>query len=514
MESTLVNNLLNPACYPHEVSEFEVIETHIAWLIRTGEFVYKIKKPVNFGFLDFTTLEKRKYFCEEELRLNQRLSENTYIEVVAIGGTESDPVIGATGGPIEYAVKMREFASGLLLSELLNVYKFDPNWIDKLADKIADFHQRAPIVAPGSPWGEPDSIAAISEDNYRDIDRSLIPEEDAKELDRLWQHIKDRYQLLEPLMRRRKLDGSIRECHGDLHLGNITLDGDSLLVFDCIEFNLEFRWIDKMSDLGFLLMDLEASGHPRWANRCLNRYMEITGDYEGLILLPYYKAHRAMVRAKVAMLGEKPNLAEFQHYLKLTAEYAAAPLPMLVMMQGISGSGKSHISSKLAELISGVRVRSSAERKKIYRKASREGESLEMYGADMNMRTFLEMKRVSGILLEAGQTLILDAAYIRQRSRRQFLQLAEELGCPARIIACEPPEKVIEARLAKRSEEREDPTDATIEVMQAQKRVAEPLSEEEEKIALHIDTSEENAHLKIIQYLIDQKLLPKTVNCG
>jgi predicted kinase len=221
-----------------------------------------------------------------------------------------------------------------------------------------------------------------------------------------------------------------------------------------------------------------------------------------------------MVRAKVAMLGEKPNLKEFQHYLKLTAEYAAAPLPMLVMMQGISGSGKSHISSKLAELISGVRLRSSAERKKIYRKASREGESLEMYGADMNMRTFLEMKRVSGILLEAGQTLILDAAYIRQRSRRQFLQLAEELGCPARIIACEPPQKVIEARLAKRSEEREDPTDATIEVMQAQKRVAEPLSEDEESIAFHIDTSEENAHLKIIQYLIDQKLLPETVNCG
>ena len=185
MESPLVNNLLNPACYPHEVSKFEVIETHIAWLIRTGEFVYKIKKPVNFGFLDFTTLEKRKYFCEEELRLNQRLSENTYIEVVAIGGTENAPEIGDSDQPIEYAVKMREFASGLLLSELLNVYKFDPNWIDKLADKIADFHQRAPIVAPGSPWGEPDSIAAISEDNYRDIDRTLIPEEDAKELDRL-----------------------------------------------------------------------------------------------------------------------------------------------------------------------------------------------------------------------------------------------------------------------------------------------------------------------------------------
>jgi aminoglycoside phosphotransferase family enzyme/predicted kinase len=514
MESTLVNNLLNKACYPHEVDEFAVIETHIAWLIKTGEYVYKIKKPVNFGFLDFTTLEQRKYFCEEELRLNQRLSANTYLEVVTIGGTEEAPAFEDTDEPIEYAVKMRQFEYGLLLSELLAENRFEPHWIDQLADQIARFHQRAPIVAPDSQWGEPSSIQTISEDNYRDINRELIPKEDALELDRLWQHIKDRYQVLEPLMRRRKMDGSIRECHGDLHLGNITLDEERLLVFDCIEFNLEFRWIDKMSDLGFLLMDLEANGHPRWANRCLNKYMEITGDYEGLILLPYYKAHRAMVRAKVAMLGEKPNLAEFQHYLKLTARYAAAPNPMLLMMQGVSGTGKSYLSGRLAELISGVRVRSSAERQKIYRSASKKGEVLDRYGADMNMRTFLEMKRVSHILLEAGQSLILDAAYIRQRSRRQFMQLAEEMGCPFRIIACDAPETVIAERIEARALTREDPSDATIEVMKQQKKIAEPLSEQEETLAFHIDTSLPDAPVKVVQYLIDQGLVPPTVNCG
>jgi len=514
MESTLVNNLLDPSRFPHEVSELRVIETHIAWLILTGEFVYKIKKPVNFGFLDFTTLEQRKYFCEEEVRLNQRLSSETYLEVVSISGTLSHPLLDNSDEPIEFAVKSRQFESGLLLSELLQADRFQPEWIDRLAEQIADFHQRAPIVAPGSPWGEPSSIASISEDNYRDIDRNQLLNPEIAELDRLWQHIKDRYQVLEPLMRRRKLDGSIRECHGDLHLGNITLDQDRLLVFDCIEFNLEFRWIDKMSDLGFLLMDLEANGHPRWANRCLNRYMEITGDYEGLVLLPYYKAHRAMVRAKVAMLGETPNLDEFRHYLNLTASYASAPLPMMVMMQGLSGSGKSYLSAKLAELISGVRVRSSVERNTIYRKASKEGESLERYGADMNMRTFLQMKRISGILLEAGQTLILDATYIRQRARRQFLQLAEEIGYPARIIVCEPPLDTIKERLERRSFEREDPTDATLEVMESQRRVAEPLSEEEERIAFRIDTSDPDSHQRIIAYLMDQGLLPNTLNCG
>lgn len=514
MESTLVNNLLDSNSFPHEVGPLRVIETHIAWLILTGEFVYKIKKPVNFGFLDFTTLELRKYFCEEEVRLNQRLSADTYLEVVPISGTLSQPLIDNDEQPIEYAVKSRQFESGLLLSELLKADRFEPQWIDQLAEQIAQFHQRAPIVAPGSPWGEPESIATISEDNYRDIDRDTLMAADIAELDRLWQHIKDRYRVLEPLMRRRKMDGSIRECHGDLHLGNITLDRDRLLVFDCIEFNLEFRWIDKMSDLGFLLMDLEANGHPRWANRCLNRYMEITGDYEGLVLLPYYKAHRAMVRAKVAMLGEAPNLKEFRHYLNLTASYASAPLPMMIMMQGLSGSGKSYLSANLAELVSGVRVRSSVERSKIYRKASREGESLEMYGADMNMRTFLEMKKVSGILLEAGQTLILDATYIRQRTRRQLLQLAQDSGCPARIIVCNPPMDTIISRLEQRSIEREDPTDATIEVMESQRRVAEPLDEDEERIALHVDTSDAEAHNLIIAYLIDQKLLPATLNCG
>lgn len=174
MESTLINNLLDPACYPHEVSELKLIETHIAWLITTGDYVYKIKKPVNFGFLDFTTLEQRKFFCEEELRLNQRMSSDLYLEVVSIGGPENSPHIGQTDHPIEYAVKLRQFEGGQLLSELLTKDQFDPSWLEQLADKIADFHARAPIVSPDSRWGEADSIKQLAEDNYQQINQSLL----------------------------------------------------------------------------------------------------------------------------------------------------------------------------------------------------------------------------------------------------------------------------------------------------------------------------------------------------
>jgi len=153
MESNLIKNLLKPECFPHPVSELRVIETHIAWLITTGEYVYKIKKPVNFGFLDFTTLEQRRFFCEEELRLNQRMSSNLYLEVVAISGSEDDPRIETSDSPIEYAVKLRQFEGGQLLSELLEQDRFEPAWLEQLAAKIADFHQRAPIVAPDSNWG-------------------------------------------------------------------------------------------------------------------------------------------------------------------------------------------------------------------------------------------------------------------------------------------------------------------------------------------------------------------------
>ncbi len=512
MESTLVNNLLNSDCFPHKISKLSVIETHIAWLIKTGTYVYKIKKPVNFGFLDFTTLEQRKFYCEEEVRLNQRMSSDLYLDVVTIAGPESAPQVTECDEPIEYAVRLRQFESGQLLSELLEKHKFNPEWLDQLSEQIAEFHLAAPIVAPGSPWGAPEAIAEVVEDNYRHIDRTLLDEADTDRLNHLWDLAKQRFSELSELMATRKKTGFVRECHGDLHLGNITLDEGRLLVFDCIEFNKEFRWIDRIQDLAFLLMDLEANGQYRWANRCLNHYLEITGDYEGLKLLPSYKAHRAMVRAKVAMLGEKPDYPAFKHYLSLTEVYTQPPIPELIMMHGISGSGKSYLSSELAQRIGGVRVRSDIERKKIYREASLKGEIVELYGSDMNTRTFLKLSEVADCLLRSGQTVILDATFIRERTRRHFIELANKLGRPVRLLSCNAPESLILERLALRKELNKDPSDADDQVMLAQRASQNPLTTEELEMAVSVDTSLPDSLDRVLAYLGDQDMLPTALN--
>ena len=512
MESTLVNNLLDPACYPHEVSELKLIETHIAWLITTGDYVYKIKKPVNFGFLDFTTLEQRKFFCEEELRLNQRMSSDLYLEVVAIGGCETSPQISTTDQPLEYAVKLRQFEGGQLLSELLEQDQFNPNWLEQLADKIADFHARAPIVSPDSRWGEAESIGQLAEDNYQQINKSLLPQTELEELAQLEQISRERFNALEHLLKARKRDGFVRECHGDLHLGNITLSEDRLIVFDCIEFNLEFRWIDRMADLAFLLMDLEARGHQRWANRCLNRYIEKSGDFSGFLLLPHYKAFRSMVRAKVAMLGEQPNLEEFRRYLNLTTRYAQKPEPLLILMHGCSGTGKSYLAAQLAERINAIEVRNGIERQRIYRELALRGDPIELYGADMDTRTYIRVEEITELLLRAGQTVILDATFLKQRVRQRFEKLAERYDYPLRIIHCDAPDRVIRQRLEKRLIESDRASDADISIYEQQLVRNEPLSEVEQGLTLNADTTNPQIVDLLVAELERQSLVITALN--
>lgn len=512
MKSTLVNNLLDPACYPHEVSELTLIETHIAWLITTGEYVYKIKKPVNFGFLDFTTLEQRKFFCEEELRLNQRMSSDLYLEVVTIGGSENSPQIGATDQTLEYAVKLRQFKGGQLLSELLEQDQFNPDWLEQLADKIVDFHARAPIVSPDSRWGEADSIRQLAEDNYQQINKSLLPPTELQELERLEQVSAERFDALEHLLKARKKDGFVRECHGDLHLGNITLGDEHLIVFDCIEFNLEFRWIDRIADLAFLLMDLEARGHQRWANRCLNRYIEKSSDFSGLLLLPHYKAFRSMIRAKVAMLGEQSNLPEFRRYLALTTRYFQPPKPLLILMHGCSGTGKSFLAAQLAERINAIEVRNGIERQRIYQELALRGDHIELYSADMDTRTYLRVEEITELLLRAGQTVILDATFLKQRVRQRFEKLAERFDYPLRIIHCDAPNEVIRERLQRRLRNSDSTNEADISIYEQQRVRNELLNEAEQAVTLNADTTDPQVIDVLIKELQRQSLVITALN--
>ncbi len=505
---TLIDSLKNADFYPHPVEQIEVIETHISWLILTGEYAYKIKKPVDFGFLDFTTLAKRQHFCDEELRLNQRLAPDIYQQVIAIGGTPEEPVFGAEEDIIEYAVQMQQFNPEQRLDLLLQNHRFEPSWIDTLAEQIADFHGRIPIVAKDSPWGEPDTIWQVVSDNFLHITDSISDLDDWSKVQQLSQYTAQQFRKLTPLIEQRKAEGHVRECHGDLHLANITLYHDELRLFDCIEFNLQFRWIDTISDIAFLLMDLEANGEFRWANRCLNRYLEISGNYQALPLLNFYKAYRSMVRAKVSVLGDMHDIPTLRRYLRLTDYYARDHKPALFLMNGISGSGKSHLSQQLVDQTDTIRVRSDVERKRLYRELSLKGEKLgDLYGPQMNALTFNHLLDTSAELLRNGYSVVVDATAIRQRTRQSYMDLAEKLGVPMRIISCECEMKLIEARLKRRTSEGNDVSDADISVMQDQFKHQQKLTEEEKKITISVNTDDDEAIQRLLEQLRIQEVI-------
>ncbi len=496
-----IQSLCDPAAFPHPTRDIRVIETHISWIILTGDYAYKVKKPVDFGFLDFTSLKKRQHFCEEELRLNRRQAPDIYIDLVAITGSAQQPHIGGDGKPFEYAVRMRQFDTDQRLDLLLQKKRFDPNWIDALAGQIAHFHSAVPMVASDSPWGEPETIWEVVSDNFLHLRDVLQDPNDWSAVQKLSHQTAQQFRELTDVIRRRKSEGHVCECHGDLHLANITLFNNELRLFDCIEFNLQFRWIDTICDLAFLLMDLEANGQFRWAHRLLNRYLEISGDYKSLKLLNFYKSYRAMVRAKVAMLGEHKDIETFRRYLSLAQHYARTPKPALLLMHGLSGSGKSYISGQLVERIDAIRIRSDIERKRLYRELSLKGEKLDLYGQEMNVRTYHQLFDTTREMLRAGYTVVVDATFIRQRPRTSYAELAIKQGIPFRIISCHCEQKLIEARLKRRKAKGVDASDADVTVMHQQKKMQHPLQDDELKNTIEVYTDDDEALCRLTNQL-------------
>ncbi|MDX1802422.1 MAG: phosphotransferase, partial [Marinobacter sp.] len=253
----LIAALQNPALYDHPVTDFQVHETHISWVILTGEFAYKIKKPMDFGFLDFSTLERRRHFCEEEVRLNRRLADKLYLEVVPITGSAEQPKLGGPGEAFEYAIRMRQFDQSDLLDVRQENSRLDDRLLTSLAHQVADFHNHIPAVADDVPLGTPEAVYAGMQENFDQI-RPLIDDPQLlAQLDQLESWTESTFSRQQTLIERRRADGFVRECHGDLHLANITVFEGEVTVFDCIEFSEPFRWIDIINDLAFLLMDLE-----------------------------------------------------------------------------------------------------------------------------------------------------------------------------------------------------------------------------------------------------------------
>lgn len=497
--------LRTPKIFGPDVPSVELLETHISWVLLAGDDAYKIKKPVNFGFLDFSTLERRRSFCEEELRLNGRLAPELYREVVGITGTPDAPRLGGSGSAIEYAVRMRRFSQERLLSRVLESGQLTTADIDRLAEEVADFHARIAAAPQSSPFGTPPEVMKPVEENFR----QLAAAGDSgpaflAEIDRLHAWCGAEFLRRSTDFLARKEAGFVRECHGDMHLGNMVLRDDrSVLIFDGIEFSEPLRWIDVASEIAFVTMDLEDRGRPDFAHRFLNRYLELTGDYGLLSVLTFYQVYRAMVRAKVACLRlaqkqikedeRRRMLMEARGYLKLAASYTETRHPCLLLTHGLSGSGKTTGTQPILEAIGAVRLRSDVERKRLFGlkplERSRSGLGTDLYSEESTRRTYDRLLDIARRGLSSGRPVIVDATFLCHSERSEFQSLASQMKVPWIILDFQAPEEVLRRRVKQRAEANADASEATLAVLDRQLTQREPLDDKERAHTLTLDTT-------------------------
>ena len=480
----------------------ETIETHISTVLLAGEFAYKLKKPVSLGFLDFSTLAQRRFFCEEELRLNRRTAPQIYLDVVPIAGSIDVPSIGAGEPVLDYAVRMRRFDTAAVLDQVARDGRLTADAIDRLAQAIARFHAAAVRVGPESGFGTTATVSHWQLDNVDSLRAHAHSPEARERLDRLADWTRGQLERHAPRLAARHADGFIRECHGDLHLGNIVLLGVGAgepTPFDAIEFNPELRWIDVVSDVAFTTMDLHDHRLSGLAWRLASGYFEHTGDYEGLALLQLYSVYRALVRAKVAQIREhQPQLARaarvhefrsFADHLALAERLAEPGAPLLVAMSGLSGSGKSIVAQSIAEHIGGIRVRSDVERKRLFGLPPTAASGGSIYTAEATRRTYARLHAVARIAAAAGVPVVIDAASLRQAERDALRTLAAELGARFVLVVCEAPLDVLRARVGARAAAGADASEADLPVLERQIGWREPLAPGELAKSTVVDTA-------------------------
>ncbi|TLY48521.1 MAG: hypothetical protein E6K54_00515 [Gammaproteobacteria bacterium] len=500
--SSLIKNLLSSTAYNHPTLQLGLIETHVSWVILTGKYAYKIKKPVDFGFLDFSTLKKRKHFCEEELRLGQLFASEIYLAVVPITGTVEYPQINGDTGPIlEYAIKMCEFSQDNLLSTLLKQGKLSTTLIDQLGQLIAEFHKKTSIAPKNSRFGLPHEVHAPTQQNFAQIIPLLSSSKDIAQIKRLERWANKQFSKHKKLFEERKEKGFIRDCHGDLHLANIIFYHDKLIFFDRLEFNEDLRWTDVIADLAFLAMDLAEKKQPKLATQLINTYLQFTGDYEGLNLLPYYLSYRAVVRAKIALfrLNQKDLNNEqkidihndYYNFINLAESYIHFKKPNLIIMHGLAASGKSTLAKKIAIECGAIQISSDIIRKQLFNLPLYEKSNSTLYGGiytpESTEKTYNKLLDLAKIIIKAGFITIIDATFLLHSQRFMFYNLAKLLKIPFYILNCQTTDLELIQRIKKRDIKKNTISEANSSILEYQKRLIEPLSSSEKLHTLVID---------------------------
>ena len=447
----------------------KVVETSIAWVVLFPDRVLKLKKPVDFGFLDFTSAERRRWACEREVALNRETAPDLYRGVRAVAqASPRDFALDGPGEAVDWLVEMRRFPEDALLSARPG--GVDGVLAETLGREIARFHARADCADPSA--GR-DALAYVLASNA-ELLRRRGADLGAEAVERLIAATQARFDALAPLLLARGAQGFVRRCHGDLHLANIMVEQGRPVLFDCIEFNETFIRIDVLYDLGFLLMDLGFRGFGAAANRALNGWLDeaarglpADGFWAGLGALPLFQSIRAAVRAHVTVNQREPALA--RRYVAAALAHLEPAAPRLIAVGGFSGSGKSTWARRLAPTLApapgAVVLRSDEVRKRLWGRAPLERLPAEAYGPGPSERVYGAMLAAAREALAAGWPAVLDAAFLRPEERAAAEALAKAAGVGFEGVWLDAPPETLRARVGAR---KDDASDADLQVLEAQ----------------------------------------------
>jgi uncharacterized protein len=524
----LMEAMSNPDFYPHHPEQVELIQTHISYVFIAGSYVYKVKKAVKFDFLDFSTLEKRQHFCEEELRLNRRLAPDTYLGVVEIGDdnrgnlrlveeVRQDLPPDRGERVIDYAVYMRKLPQERMLEKIIAGADFDPNILDAIADKLAAFHRGAETGGLIDEIGGPATIRRNHEENFAETEQYVDITIPAWQFQFIKQYIFKFIEDNRDLLDRRVKEHRIRDCHGDLHIEHIVV-ADEITIFDCIEFNERFRYEDVAAEVAFLAMDMDYNGYPAHGDRFVRSYVGFSKDKELIKLLNFYKCYYAYVRGKVdSFQSDEPevdprhreeaaNVAS--HYFDLAYAYAVRlENPTLILIAGLMGTGKSVLAAQAAPRLGAEVIRSDVLRKELLGMAPTDRNHVEfgagIYGDDISGKTYLAAHNRAEVLLKTGHSVIIDASYKKREERIHASDMARRLGVDFLVIECVCRDEIVRERLERRVKDQREASDGRWEIYAAQKKDFDRIDELPGRAYLALDTSlpPEECVRKIIERL-------------
>jgi aminoglycoside phosphotransferase family enzyme/predicted kinase len=497
----LIAALADPQVYPEATSGVRFVQTQMSCVFLTDEYAYKIKKPVNLGYVDYTTLEKRRYFCEREIELNRRLCPGAYLGVVPITFDGFKFAFEGKGEVAEYAVRMRRLPDERLLDNLLRQNAVTPKMMDTIAHKLAEFHKTAETNEHVDAFGSVATITQNTEENFSQTQKYLGRSISETQLNKIKEYTRGFIRDNKEIFERRVKEGRTRDCHGDLHAAHICFCHD-LCIFDCIEFNERFRYCDVASEVAFLAMDLDHYGRADLDRRFVKEYIARSGDTDIPKLLNFYKCYRAYVRGKVASFklddplvsedDRKESLAVARGYFDLASAYIRSR-SLLIIMVGLVGSGKTTLANALVQRLGAVHISSDVMRKRLAGIPETEHRYDEptsgIYSPEFTRKTYDTIFAQAGDLLKDGASVILDAAFLRQSERERARTMSQELDADFLVVECRLSPELTQKRLLQRCGE-VSASDGRWEIYQRQSGWFEPVKGDPPESYILIDTSQ------------------------